>query len=159
MLGCLGQEGDHGQAGGGVCGWWQAGQGSRQPVPAEVPPGAVAQKAVALKKQQQLLASCKSLPSTPSHSAASTPVGGAHPGQVSPAAQPCPCGPGPWPALSLRPLQASNGGHTSDYSSSLPSTPNVSHRELRSEPPPPLGTPSSLHRGAKRRTSLFAVSG
>lgn len=119
----------------------------------------MAQKAVALKKQQQLLASCKSLPSTPSHSAASTPVGGAHPGQVSPAAQPCPCGPGPWPALSLRPLQASNGGHTSDYSSSLPSTPNVSHRELRSEPPPPLGTPSSLHRGAKRRTSLFAVSG
>nr|XP_047912606.1 arf-GAP with GTPase, ANK repeat and PH domain-containing protein 2 isoform X1 [Anser cygnoides] len=93
----------------------------------------VAQKAVALKKQQQLLASCKSLPSTPSHSAASTPVGGAHPGQ------------------------ASNGGHTSDYSSSLPSTPNVSHRELRSEPPPPLGTPSSLHRGAKRRTSLFAT--
>lgn len=93
----------------------------------------VAQKAVALKKQQQLLASCKSLPSTPSHSAASTPVGGAHPGQ------------------------ASNGGHTSDYSSSLPSTPNVSHRELRSEPPAPLGTPSSLHRGAKRRTSLFAT--
>ncbi|XP_017584174.1 PREDICTED: arf-GAP with GTPase, ANK repeat and PH domain-containing protein 2, partial [Corvus brachyrhynchos] len=60
---------------------------------------AVAQKAVALKKQQQLMASCKSL-----------------------------------------------------------STPNVSHRELRSETPAPLGTPSSLHRGAKRRTSLFAVS-
>ncbi|KAM6233474.1 LOW QUALITY PROTEIN: arf-GAP with GTPase, ANK repeat and PH domain-containing protein 1-like [Porphyrio hochstetteri] len=93
----------------------------------------VAQKVVALKKQQQLLASCKSLPSTPSHSAASTPVGGIHPGQ------------------------ASNGGHTSDYSSSLPSTPNVSHRELRSETPAPLGTPSSLHRGAKRRTSLFAT--
>ncbi|KAM9252095.1 LOW QUALITY PROTEIN: arf-GAP with GTPase, ANK repeat and PH domain-containing protein 2 [Cariama cristata] len=93
----------------------------------------VAQKAVALKKQQQLMASCKSLPSTPSHSAASTPVGGIHPGQ------------------------ASNGGHTSDYSSSLPSTPNVSHRELRSETPAPLGTPSSLHRGAKRRTSLFAT--
>ncbi|XP_069662213.1 arf-GAP with GTPase, ANK repeat and PH domain-containing protein 2 isoform X1 [Haliaeetus albicilla] len=93
----------------------------------------VAQKVVALKKQQQLMASCKSLPSTPSHSAASTPVGGIHPGQ------------------------ASNGGHTSDYSSSLPSTPNVSHRELRSETPAPLGTPSSLHRGAKRRTSLFAT--
>ncbi|XP_075345866.1 arf-GAP with GTPase, ANK repeat and PH domain-containing protein 2 isoform X1 [Mycteria americana] len=93
----------------------------------------VAQKVVALKKQQQLMASCKSLPSTPSHSAASTPVGGIHPGQ------------------------ASNGGHTSDYSSSLPSTPNVSHRELRSETPAPLGTPSSLHRGAKRRTSLFAA--
>ncbi|XP_063997354.1 arf-GAP with GTPase, ANK repeat and PH domain-containing protein 2-like, partial [Pogoniulus pusillus] len=93
----------------------------------------VAQKVVALKKQQQLMASCKSLPSTPSHSAASTPVGGIHTGQ------------------------ASNGGHTSDYSSSLPSTPNVSHRELRSETPAPLGTPSSLHRGAKRRTSLFAT--
>uniref|UniRef100_A0A8C3JNV2 ArfGAP with GTPase domain, ankyrin repeat and PH domain 2 n=1 Tax=Calidris pygmaea TaxID=425635 RepID=A0A8C3JNV2_9CHAR len=93
----------------------------------------VAQKVVALKKQQQLMASCKSLPSTPSHSAASTPVGGIHPGQ------------------------ASNGGHTSDYSSSLPSTPNVSHRELRGETPAPLGTPSSLHRGAKRRTSLFAT--
>ncbi|CAM2109596.1 unnamed protein product [Caretta caretta] len=91
----------------------------------------VAQKVVTLKKQQQLLASCKSLPSTPSHSAASTPVGGIHPGQ------------------------ASNGGHTSDYSSSLPSTPNISHRELRSEGSVGIGTPSSLHRGAKRRTSLF----
>uniref|UniRef100_A0A8C4YIM9 ArfGAP with GTPase domain, ankyrin repeat and PH domain 2 n=1 Tax=Gopherus evgoodei TaxID=1825980 RepID=A0A8C4YIM9_9SAUR len=91
----------------------------------------VAQKVVTLKKQQQLLASCKSLPSTPSHSAASTPVGGIHPGQ------------------------ASNGGHASDYSSSLPSTPNISHRELRSEGSVGIGTPSSLHRGAKRRTSLF----
>uniref|UniRef100_A0A7M4E7E1 ArfGAP with GTPase domain, ankyrin repeat and PH domain 2 n=1 Tax=Crocodylus porosus TaxID=8502 RepID=A0A7M4E7E1_CROPO len=94
----------------------------------------VAQKAVALKKQQQLLASCKSLPSTPSHSAGSTPV-------------------------AYLP-QANNGGHTSDYSSSLPSTPSVSHRELRGEATVPatatLGTPSSLHRGAKRRTSLFA---
>ncbi|XP_068777489.1 arf-GAP with GTPase, ANK repeat and PH domain-containing protein 2 isoform X2 [Struthio camelus] len=89
----------------------------------------VAQKVVALRKQQQLLASCKSLPSSPSHSAGSTPGGG---------------------------IQASNGGHTSDYSSSLPSTPNVSHRELRGEPTVTLGTPSSLHRGAKRRTSLFA---
>ncbi|XP_075757843.1 arf-GAP with GTPase, ANK repeat and PH domain-containing protein 2 isoform X2 [Pelodiscus sinensis] len=91
----------------------------------------VTQKVVSLKKQQQLLASCKSLPSTPSHSAASTPVGGIHSGQ------------------------ASNGGHTSDYSSSLPSTPNISHRELRSEASVGIGTPSSLHRGAKRRTSLF----
>ncbi|XP_015742416.1 LOW QUALITY PROTEIN: arf-GAP with GTPase, ANK repeat and PH domain-containing protein 2 [Coturnix japonica] len=39
----------------------------------------------------------------------------------------------------------------------LPSTPNVSHRELRCDPPAPLGTPGSLHRGAKRRTSLFAT--
>ncbi|XP_062453083.1 arf-GAP with GTPase, ANK repeat and PH domain-containing protein 2 [Rhea pennata] len=91
----------------------------------------VAQKVVALRKQQQLLASCKSLPSSPSHSAGSTPGAGG--------------------------IQASNGGHASDYSSSLPSTPNVSHRELRGEPAAAaLGTPSSLHRGAKRRTSLFA---
>ncbi|KAM3848936.1 arf-GAP with GTPase, ANK repeat and PH domain-containing protein 2 isoform 1-T1 [Vipera latastei] len=83
----------------------------------------VAQKIVNMKKQQQLLASCKSLPSTPSHSAVSTP--------------------------------ASNGGHTSDYSSSLPSTPNISHRELRSEASAIIGTPSSLQRGTKRRTSLF----
>ncbi|XP_054859894.1 LOW QUALITY PROTEIN: arf-GAP with GTPase, ANK repeat and PH domain-containing protein 2 [Eublepharis macularius] len=83
----------------------------------------VAQKIVNMKKQQQLLASCKSLPSTPSHSAVSTP--------------------------------ASNGGHTSDYSSSLPSTPNISHRELRGEASAIIGTPSSLHRGTKRRTSLF----
>nr|XP_056717472.1 arf-GAP with GTPase, ANK repeat and PH domain-containing protein 2 [Euleptes europaea] len=83
----------------------------------------VAQKIVNMKKQQQLLASCKSLPSTPSHSAVSTP--------------------------------ASNGGHTSDYSSSLPSTPNISHRELRGEAAAIIGTPSSLHRGTKRRTSLF----
>ncbi|XP_071656119.1 arf-GAP with GTPase, ANK repeat and PH domain-containing protein 2 isoform X2 [Patagioenas fasciata] len=90
----------------------------------------VAQKVVALRKQQQLAAACKSLPSTPSHSAASTPVGGA---------------------------QASNGGHTSDYSSSLPSTPNVTHRELHGDTPAPPGTPGSLHRGAKRRTSLFTT--
>ncbi|RLV64427.1 hypothetical protein DV515_00017504 [Chloebia gouldiae] len=114
----------------------------------------VAQKAVALKKQQQLMASCKSLPSSPSHSAASTPVGGVHPSQVTPGPLPQP--PATAQADPVSP-QTSNGGHTSDYSSSLPSTPNVSHRELRSETPAPLGTPSSLHRGAKRRTSLFAT--
>ncbi|XP_066469774.1 arf-GAP with GTPase, ANK repeat and PH domain-containing protein 2 [Tiliqua scincoides] len=90
----------------------------------------VAQKIVNLKKQQQLLASCKSLPSTPSHSAVSTPA--SHCNQES-----------------------NNGGHTSDYSSSLPSTPNISHRELRGEAAAIIGTPSSLHRGTKRRTSLF----
>nr|XP_045366121.1 arf-GAP with GTPase, ANK repeat and PH domain-containing protein 2 isoform X4 [Camelus bactrianus] len=91
----------------------------------------VAQKVVTLRKQQQLLAACKSLPSSPSHSAASTPVAG---------------------------QQASNGGHTSDYSSSLPSSPNVGHRELRAEAAAVAGlsTPGSLHRAAKRRTSLFA---
>ena len=39
-------------------------------------PPPVAQKVVTLRKQQQLLAACKSLPSSPSHSAASTPVAG-----------------------------------------------------------------------------------
>uniref|UniRef100_A0A8C5LN16 ArfGAP with GTPase domain, ankyrin repeat and PH domain 2 n=1 Tax=Leptobrachium leishanense TaxID=445787 RepID=A0A8C5LN16_9ANUR len=87
----------------------------------------VAQKTLALKRQQQLL-SCKSLPSSPTHSAASTPIS----------------------------IQTSNGGPGNDYSSSLPSTPNISHRELRSEVSIGITTPGSLHRGAKRRTSLFA---
>ncbi|XP_043939521.1 arf-GAP with GTPase, ANK repeat and PH domain-containing protein 2 isoform X2 [Protopterus annectens] len=90
----------------------------------------VAQKIVTMKKQQQLfLASCKSLPNSPSHSAVSTPV--SHAGQ------------------------ASNGGHVSDYSSSLPSTPNIGHRELRSDVSLGQSTPGSIHRGTKRRTSLF----
>ncbi|XP_005986381.1 arf-GAP with GTPase, ANK repeat and PH domain-containing protein 1 [Latimeria chalumnae] len=93
----------------------------------------VAQKVVAMKKQQQqLMTSCKSLPNSPSHSGASTPVSVAHGGQ------------------------ASNGGHMTDYSSSLPSTPNVGHRELRAEASQGISTPGSLHRMTKRRTSLFA---
>ncbi|MGH0179394.1 UNVERIFIED_CONTAM: hypothetical protein FKN15_008417 [Acipenser sinensis] len=90
-----------------------------------------AQKIVSLKKQSVLMASCKSLPNSPSHSGSSTPVSGQIPGQ------------------------ASNGGHASDYSSSLPSTPNVPHRELRGEAGPGSSTPGSLHRGPRRRTSLF----
>ncbi|XP_018102970.1 arf-GAP with GTPase, ANK repeat and PH domain-containing protein 2 isoform X2 [Xenopus laevis] len=86
----------------------------------------VAQKMVAMKRQQQLL-SCKSLPSSPSHSSGSIAIA----------------------------VQASNGGTTNDYSSSLPSTPNISHRELRSEASIAVSTPMSLHRGAKRRTSIF----
>ncbi|XP_063283788.1 arf-GAP with GTPase, ANK repeat and PH domain-containing protein 2 isoform X1 [Pelobates fuscus] len=87
----------------------------------------VAQKTIALKRQQQLL-SCKSLPSSPTHSGGSTPIS----------------------------VQTSNGGPGNDYSS-LPSTPNISHRELRSEISIGVSTPGSLHRGAKRRTSLFAT--
>ncbi|XP_058869309.1 arf-GAP with GTPase, ANK repeat and PH domain-containing protein 1 isoform X1 [Acipenser ruthenus] len=90
-----------------------------------------AQKIVSLKKQSVLMASCKSLPNSPSHSGSSTPVSGQIPGQ------------------------ASNGGHASDYSSSLPSTPNVPHRELRGEAGPGSSTPGSLHRAPRRRTSLF----
>ncbi|XP_066564607.1 arf-GAP with GTPase, ANK repeat and PH domain-containing protein 2 isoform X2 [Amia ocellicauda] len=90
-----------------------------------------AQKMFMVKKQNALLA-CKSLPNSPSHSGGSTPVSGPFPGQ------------------------ASNGGQSSDYSSSLPSTPVVSHRELRAgEGGPGSSTPGSLHRPPRRRTSLF----
>lgn len=41
-----------------------------------------AQKIMAAKKQAALLASCKSLPNSPSHSGGSTPVSGVFPGQV-----------------------------------------------------------------------------
>ncbi len=47
----------------------------------------VTHKIVAAKKQAALLASCKSLPNSPSHSGASTPVSG--PGQVSQASWVC----------------------------------------------------------------------
>uniref|UniRef100_A0A8C8MGB1 ArfGAP with GTPase domain, ankyrin repeat and PH domain 2 n=1 Tax=Oncorhynchus tshawytscha TaxID=74940 RepID=A0A8C8MGB1_ONCTS len=66
-----------------------------------------AQKIVTQKKQSALLASCKSLPNSPSHSGGSTPGSTSFPGQ------------------------ASNGGLSSNYPSSLPSTPVISHRELR----------------------------
>ncbi|KPP65535.1 arf-GAP with GTPase, ANK repeat and PH domain-containing protein 2-like [Scleropages formosus] len=92
-----------------------------------------AQKIVAYKKQTSQLA-CKSLPNSPNHSGGSTPVSGAFPGQ------------------------ASNGGQSSDYSSSLPSTPVVSHKEIRGG----VGgdgagsaTPGPLRNAPRRRTSLF----
>ncbi|XP_029947384.1 arf-GAP with GTPase, ANK repeat and PH domain-containing protein 1-like [Salarias fasciatus] len=93
-----------------------------------------AQKIMAAKKQAALLATCKSLPNSPSHSGGSTPVSGIFPGQ------------------------ASNGGQSSDYSSSLPSTPVISHKEIgrtaRGEKQD-SGTPGSV-RSVRRRTSRFA---
>ncbi|XP_023153447.2 arf-GAP with GTPase, ANK repeat and PH domain-containing protein 1-like [Amphiprion ocellaris] len=93
-----------------------------------------AQKIMAAKKQAALLASCKSLPNSPSHSGGSTPVSGVFPGQ------------------------ASNGGQSSDYSSSLPSTPVISHKEigrtLRGEKQD-SATPGSV-RSVRRRTTRFA---
>uniref|UniRef100_A0A8C1UTX5 Arf-GAP with GTPase, ANK repeat and PH domain-containing protein 1-like n=1 Tax=Cyprinus carpio TaxID=7962 RepID=A0A8C1UTX5_CYPCA len=87
-------------------------------------------KIVAAKKQAALLASCKSLPNSPSHSGASTPVSG--------------------------PGQASNGGQSSsDYPSSLPSTPVISHKDIRGGASGDGGSQRNLPR---RRTSLFAVS-
>ncbi|XP_069762151.1 arf-GAP with GTPase, ANK repeat and PH domain-containing protein 1-like isoform X2 [Narcine bancroftii] len=94
----------------------------------------VAQKVSAIKKQQHLfVTSCKSLPSSPSHLASSTPVSAIHAGQ------------------------ASNGGNVSEFSSSLPSTPNISHRELVTDITQVSGTPGSVHKHAKRRPSLFAA--
>uniref|UniRef100_A0A3B4TKT1 ArfGAP with GTPase domain, ankyrin repeat and PH domain 2 n=1 Tax=Seriola dumerili TaxID=41447 RepID=A0A3B4TKT1_SERDU len=90
-----------------------------------------AQKIMAAKKQAALLASCKSLPNSPSHSGGSTPVSG-----------------------------ASNGGQSSDYSSSLPSTPVISHKEIgrtaRGEKQD-SATPGSVRSATRRRTSRFAV--
>ncbi|KAB5546606.1 hypothetical protein PHYPO_G00073990 [Pangasianodon hypophthalmus] len=88
----------------------------------------VCQKIVAGKKQASHLASCKSLPNSPSHSGASTPVSA--------------------PLLG----QASNGGQSSDYSSSLPSTPVISHREIRGVAG---GEGGSQRNVPRRRTSLF----
>ncbi|XP_043081128.1 arf-GAP with GTPase, ANK repeat and PH domain-containing protein 2 isoform X2 [Puntigrus tetrazona] len=84
-------------------------------------------KIVAAKKQAALLASCKSLPNSPSHSGASTPVSG--------------------------PGQASNGGQSSDYPSSLPSTPVISHKDIRGGA---SGDGVSQRNLPRRRTSLFA---
>ncbi|KAG7218489.1 hypothetical protein INR49_009366 [Caranx melampygus] len=94
-----------------------------------------AQKIMAAKKQAALLASCKSLPNSPSHSGGSTPVSGVFPGQ------------------------ASNGGQSSDYSSSLPSTPVISHKEIgrtaRGDKQD-SATPGSVRSATRRRTSRFA---
>uniref|UniRef100_A0A8D0FAQ9 ArfGAP with GTPase domain, ankyrin repeat and PH domain 2 n=1 Tax=Strix occidentalis caurina TaxID=311401 RepID=A0A8D0FAQ9_STROC len=130
-------------------GWWRSG-----------PEGGGTEEAAAARGLLQVSAQhpqplgrihpCRGHPpwpgTTPRPPGSRPPTPSLHPRDTVPRVTPCP-------------VQASNGGHTSDYSSSLPSTPNVSHRELRSETPAPLGTPSSLHRGAKRRTSLFTRRG
>uniref|UniRef100_A0A8C9RHV9 ArfGAP with GTPase domain, ankyrin repeat and PH domain 2 n=1 Tax=Scleropages formosus TaxID=113540 RepID=A0A8C9RHV9_SCLFO len=65
-----------------------------------------------------------------------------------------------WPVFSICfcDVSASNGGQSSDYSSSLPSTPVVSHKEIRGG----VGgdgagsaTPGPLRNAPRRRTSLF----
>ncbi|XP_068171503.1 arf-GAP with GTPase, ANK repeat and PH domain-containing protein 1-like [Antennarius striatus] len=94
-----------------------------------------AQKIMAAKKQAALLASCKSLPNSPCHSGGSTPVSNVFPGQ------------------------ASNGGQSSDYSSSLPSTPVISHKDIgktaRGEKQE-AGVAGSVRSATRRRTSRFA---
>ncbi|XP_058579776.1 arf-GAP with GTPase, ANK repeat and PH domain-containing protein 3 isoform X5 [Neofelis nebulosa] len=95
----------------------------------------VAQKVVALRKKQQLaIGPCKSLPNSPSHSAVSA---------------------ASIPAVHIN--QATNGGSSafSDYSSSVPSTPSVSQRELRIETVAASSTPTPVRKQSKRRSNIF----
>uniref|UniRef100_A0A8C0HHY1 ArfGAP with GTPase domain, ankyrin repeat and PH domain 3 n=1 Tax=Chelonoidis abingdonii TaxID=106734 RepID=A0A8C0HHY1_CHEAB len=96
----------------------------------------VAQKVVALRKKQQLsIGPCKSLPNSPSHSS------------VSAASIP-----------SVHINQATNGsGAFSDYSSSVPSTPSISQRELRIETIAASNTPTPIRKQSKRRSNIFTI--
>ncbi|XP_075285779.1 arf-GAP with GTPase, ANK repeat and PH domain-containing protein 1 isoform X2 [Opisthocomus hoazin] len=94
----------------------------------------VAQKIVATRKKQQLsIGPCKSLPNSPSHSSVcSAPVSAVHISQTS-----------------------NGGGSLSDYSSSVPSTPSTSQKELRIDVPPTANTPTPVRKQSKRRSNLF----
>ncbi|NXI78385.1 AGAP1 protein, partial [Rhipidura dahli] len=89
----------------------------------------VAQKIVSTKKKQQLsIGPCKSLPNSPSHSSVCS-------AQVS--------------------ATSNGGGSLSDYSSSVPSTPSTSQKELRIDVPPTANTPTPVRKQSKRRSNLF----
>ncbi|XP_077471072.1 arfGAP with GTPase domain, ankyrin repeat and PH domain 3 isoform X3 [Stigmatopora argus] len=94
----------------------------------------VAQKVVAMRKKQQLsIGPCKSLPNSPSHSSV-------------PAAS--------IPAVHIN--QAANGGCAfGDYSSSVPSTPSISQREMRIETIAASNTPTPIRKQSKRRSNIF----
>ncbi|KAM6918378.1 arfGAP with GTPase domain, ankyrin repeat and PH domain 3 isoform 1-T1 [Xenentodon cancila] len=94
----------------------------------------VAQKVVAMRKKQQLsIGPCKSLPNSPSHSSV-------------PAAS--------IPSVHMN--QAANGGGAfSDYSSSVPSTPSISQREMRIETIAASNTPTPIRKQSKRRSNIF----
>uniref|UniRef100_A0AAY4E582 Arf-GAP with GTPase, ANK repeat and PH domain-containing protein 1 n=1 Tax=Denticeps clupeoides TaxID=299321 RepID=A0AAY4E582_9TELE len=94
----------------------------------------VAQKIVATRKKQQLsIGPCKSLPNSPSHSSVcSAPVSAVHISQAS-----------------------NGGGSLSDYSSSVPSTPSTSQKELRIDVPQTTNTPTPVRKQSKRRSNLF----
>ncbi|XP_054427232.1 arf-GAP with GTPase, ANK repeat and PH domain-containing protein 1 isoform X4 [Pteronotus mesoamericanus] len=94
----------------------------------------VAQKIVATRKKQQLsIGPCKSLPNSPSHSSVcSAQVSAVHISQTS-----------------------NGGGSLSDYSSSVPSTPSTSQKELRIDAPPTASTPTPVRKQSKRRSNLF----
>uniref|UniRef100_A0A669DVT8 Arf-GAP with GTPase, ANK repeat and PH domain-containing protein 1 n=1 Tax=Oreochromis niloticus TaxID=8128 RepID=A0A669DVT8_ORENI len=94
----------------------------------------VAQKIVATRKKQQLsIGPCKSLPNSPSHSSVcATQVSAVHISQTS-----------------------NGGGSLSDYSSSVPSTPSTSQKELRIDVPQTTNTPTPVRKQSKRRSNLF----
>ncbi|XP_077960016.1 arf-GAP with GTPase, ANK repeat and PH domain-containing protein 1 isoform X3 [Gasterosteus aculeatus] len=94
----------------------------------------VAQKIVATRKKQQLsIGPCKSLPNSPSHSSVCAP-----------------------PVSAVHASQTSNGGGSlSDYSSSVPSTPSTSQKELRIDVPQTTNTPTPVRKQSKRRSNLF----
>ncbi|XP_053493434.1 arf-GAP with GTPase, ANK repeat and PH domain-containing protein 1 isoform X3 [Ictalurus furcatus] len=94
----------------------------------------VAQKIVANRKKQQLsIGPCKSLPNSPSHSSVcAAPVAAVHIAQTS-----------------------NGGGSLSDYSSSVPSTPSTSQKELRIDVPQTANTPTPVRKQSKRRSNLF----
>ncbi|XP_008281252.1 arfGAP with GTPase domain, ankyrin repeat and PH domain 3 isoform X6 [Stegastes partitus] len=96
----------------------------------------VAQKVVAMRKKQQLsIGPCKSLPNSPSHSSV-------------PAAS--------IPSVHIN--QAANGGGAfSDYSSSVPSTPSISQREMRIETIAASNTPTPIRKQSKRRSNIFTI--
>ncbi|XP_059503039.1 arf-GAP with GTPase, ANK repeat and PH domain-containing protein 1 isoform X4 [Stegostoma tigrinum] len=95
----------------------------------------VAQKIVATRKKQQLsIGPCKSLPNSPSHSSVcSAQVSAVHISQTS-----------------------NGGGSLSDYSSSVPSTPSTSQKELRIDIPQTANTPTPVRKQSKRRSNIFA---
>uniref|UniRef100_A0A672FE23 Arf-GAP with GTPase, ANK repeat and PH domain-containing protein 1 n=1 Tax=Salarias fasciatus TaxID=181472 RepID=A0A672FE23_SALFA len=89
----------------------------------------VAQKIVATRKKQQLsIGPCKSLPNSPSHSSVCAT-------QVA--------------------ATSNGGGSLSDYSSSVPSTPSTSQKELRIDVPQTTNTPTPVRKQSKRRSNLF----
>lgn len=60
--------------------------------------------------------------------------------------------------LSLAPQAANGGGAFSDYSSSVPSTPSISQREMRIETIAASNTPTPIRKQSKRRSNIFTVS-
>ncbi|XP_038159264.1 arf-GAP with GTPase, ANK repeat and PH domain-containing protein 1 isoform X1 [Cyprinodon tularosa] len=97
----------------------------------------VAQKIVAIRKKQQLsIGPCKSLPNSPSHtSVCAAPASAVHVSQTS--------------------NGGGGGGSLSDYSSSVPSTPSTSQKELRIDAPQTTNTPTPVRKQSKRRSNLF----